>query len=744
MSSPSNGVKELLARYGRGERSFPRSELSRQSISDCNLDSIVIAQSNFNESTFSDMRILLGRWHGSDFQSAVFTRCTLMFAQFQGCDFFGATFKECLIASCYFHESFFGAARFENCTIIHSVLDGSVMFSADFRATNLDGFTFNGVEAATKKQIASMTDSGALPITESSQMKNAVDAACLANTIAMLQVRRQSSVDLQTVRFDNGEHYSDYAARRLSTLASLEDFLRQTTLPAAETDRFLRDYKNAADVPGVFISYSFKDTAFVEMLQKRIGALGIPVWFAPQKMQGGNTIADQLHQGLREADILILVLSNHSLRSEWVFKEIREFYRHAQTDTRREFYPIRVDDAPVEDFSLIDERTGHDIGDFLRSLSIRDFLHWQDPAQFSMSFDQLANDLGLDTAAASLRPAPAASAASATATDSASHAPGLFLCHAPDESTLADKIKERLLARGCSVGTSSSGEDVSDAAVLIVLLSHNTLTDPQVARQLCRFDALAQVGPSLRFYAIRTVHDPLARLHLIDPQSGADIGGRLDALFQRDFSGWRDPAKFGLAFDAMANELGLSTQAFGVGRVADIADRNAFLTRDLTAAFMGGAIAATHPPGQPAKGLTDNEKSDLIECLFVVTIPLALELPPKNADAFATFMEGLRDLCAKLAGSKMTKDETTMALGGVMQRGKTGGDNVKDALKKIYNYLSDQQRVSLPLSFMAMLGHSATDKALMLITMYCDNLGLTVDQATGRFIVDPARAARSL
>src|SRR5664279_1230254 len=243
MPSPSDIVKNVLARYGRGERNFSRSDLSRQSISDCQFDAIVIAQSNFNESTLSNVTIVLGRLHGSDFQSAVFTRCTFISSQFQGCDFFGATFKECLIANCYFNESFFGATKFDNCTIMNSALDGSVMFAADFTATNLDGFTFNGVEAATKKQIASMADSGVLPFTESSQQKNSVDSASLINTITMLQVRRQSNADLQTVRFGNGEHYSDYAARRLSTLASIEDFLRQTTMPTDEIERFLHDYK---------------------------------------------------------------------------------------------------------------------------------------------------------------------------------------------------------------------------------------------------------------------------------------------------------------------------------------------------------------------------------------------------------------------------------------------------------------------------------------------------------------------
>jgi uncharacterized protein YjbI with pentapeptide repeats len=744
MPSPSDIVKNVLARYGRGERNFSRSDLSRQSISDCQFDAIVIAQSNFNESTLSNVTIVLGRLHGSDFQSAVFTRCTFISSQFQGCDFFGATFKECLIAGCYFNESFFGATKFDNCTIMNSALDGSVMFAADFTATNLDGFTFNGVEAATKKQIASMADSGVLPFTESSQQKNSVDSASLINTITMLQVRRQSNADLQTVRFGNGEHYSDYAARRLSTLASIEDFLRQTTMLTDEIERFLHDYKKVADVPSVFISYSFRDTAFVEMLQKHIGALGILVWFAPQKMQGGNTIADQLHEGLREADILILVVSNHSLRSQWVFKEIKEFYRHAQADSRRKFYPIRIDDAPVDDFSVVDERTGHDIANFLRSLSIRDFSHWQDPAKFSMSFDQIANDLGLDTAAASLTPAPTASTAPATRSDSAGHAPELFLCHARDESTLANKIKERLLARGCSVRTSSSGEGVSAAAVLIVLLSSSTPMSPQVARELCQFNSLALADRARRYYVIRTVSDTQIRLRLIDPHNGADIGGHLDALFQRDFSDWRDPAKFALAFDAMANDLGLSAQSFtpGMGRVADTAKREMFLTRGLEVAIMGGKVADAQPPSMKVRSLTDNEKADLIECLLVVASPLMRELPPKSADDFAIFIEGLRDLCAKLAGSKMTKDQTVMALGGVMQRGKTGGDDIKNALKKICGYLGDEQRVSLPLSFMAMLGRSATDTALMLITMYCDNLGLIADQATGRFIVDPAFAAR--
>ena len=48
------------------------------------------------------------------------------------------------------------------------------------------------------------------------------------------------------------------------------------------------------------------------------------VWFAPEDMQGGQKLIEQIDRAIQVNDRLLLVLSEHSMNSEWVQTEIRK------------------------------------------------------------------------------------------------------------------------------------------------------------------------------------------------------------------------------------------------------------------------------------------------------------------------------------------------------------------------------------------------------------------------------------
>ncbi len=56
------------------------------------------------------------------------------------------------------------------------------------------------------------------------------------------------------------------------------------------------------------------------------------VWFAPEEMKAGQKIHEQIDQAIRVYDKLLLVLSEHSMDSEWVKSEIR-WARKKERDT---------------------------------------------------------------------------------------------------------------------------------------------------------------------------------------------------------------------------------------------------------------------------------------------------------------------------------------------------------------------------------------------------------------------------
>ena len=76
-----------------------------------------------------------------------------------------------------------------------------------------------------------------------------------------------------------------------------------------------------------FISYSTRDQEFAERLHADLQAKGVRCWFAPHDIHGGQKIHEQIDEAIRLHDRLLLILSEHSMSSEWVKTEIAKARR---------------------------------------------------------------------------------------------------------------------------------------------------------------------------------------------------------------------------------------------------------------------------------------------------------------------------------------------------------------------------------------------------------------------------------
>ncbi len=72
----------------------------------------------------------------------------------------------------------------------------------------------------------------------------------------------------------------------------------------------------------IFISFSYSDTKFVDKLTYELTQRGFNVLRADHALLAGDIINDKITQLLHEADFFIVVISNKSLQSENVLKEI--------------------------------------------------------------------------------------------------------------------------------------------------------------------------------------------------------------------------------------------------------------------------------------------------------------------------------------------------------------------------------------------------------------------------------------
>ena len=73
----------------------------------------------------------------------------------------------------------------------------------------------------------------------------------------------------------------------------------------------------------IFISHSTSDKATITRLQKQVEIYGLSTWVNSRELTRGDPLADSIKDSIRDARHFLVVLSQKSIASEWVQKEVR-------------------------------------------------------------------------------------------------------------------------------------------------------------------------------------------------------------------------------------------------------------------------------------------------------------------------------------------------------------------------------------------------------------------------------------
>lgn len=143
-----------------------------------------------------------------------------------------------------------------------------------------------------------------------------------------------------------------------------------------------------------FISYSTNDEEFARRLHSRLRDEKVPVWFAPEDIKGGEKLYDQLERAIQVHDRLLLVLSEHSIKSNWVETEIHKAIETGKRENRQKLFPIRLTDYDtLRNWRCFDADSGRDMAREVREFFIPDFSNWKDHDSFEKAFARLVRDL---------------------------------------------------------------------------------------------------------------------------------------------------------------------------------------------------------------------------------------------------------------------------------------------------------------------------------------------------------------
>ena len=143
-----------------------------------------------------------------------------------------------------------------------------------------------------------------------------------------------------------------------------------------------------------FISYSTADEEFAKRLHARMVQEKLRVWFAPEDMQAGKKLHEQVDEAIRVFDKLLLVLSTESINSRWVRDEIRRARKSEIREGRKKLFPVRIMDyKAIEQWNSFYADLAEDMAEEIREYFIPDFSNWKDHDSFETAFSRLIRDL---------------------------------------------------------------------------------------------------------------------------------------------------------------------------------------------------------------------------------------------------------------------------------------------------------------------------------------------------------------
>lgn len=143
----------------------------------------------------------------------------------------------------------------------------------------------------------------------------------------------------------------------------------------------------AFDFYSCFISHSAKDKPFCERLYADLQANGVRTWYFPEDAKWGETVWGEIDRGIKIYDKLVIVLSENSLQSKPVLREVQRSLDREDKEHKNILFPIRIDDY------IFDKWEHERKADVLEKV-VGDFSGWnKDAAKYQKAFAKLLKGL---------------------------------------------------------------------------------------------------------------------------------------------------------------------------------------------------------------------------------------------------------------------------------------------------------------------------------------------------------------
>lgn len=319
-----------------------------------------------------------GDFHNIEFKGVKFVDCEFdgiwgFLCVFQNCKFESCSFRNCRFShleedwrfleftKCYFRnieldEGSVYRLTFDSCTIMNLSMSGLVP-SENIRFYNCE------IE---ESYFAGLQDYNEKKVDRNLEFIDILFSECTIAATYFHSIDFRNSIFLDTIlyktgffdcKFDNEcliltkeLRYESYASMDFQTILKSEEL----------SEKILSKYFNIKNkinlkviisnmttqkiFSTVFISYSFKDTAFAKKITESLNSRGIRTFLWENDAPGGRPLEEIMISGITSHDKLLFIASENSIRSKACQYELTTARKKQEASWENVFFPIFIDD----------------------------------------------------------------------------------------------------------------------------------------------------------------------------------------------------------------------------------------------------------------------------------------------------------------------------------------------------------------------------------------------------------------
>ena len=294
-------------------------------------------------------------------------------------------------------EADLSGSNLTHASLIETDLKGAQLIEAELEEANLMGTDFSGANLTNSNLSgaflwkANLTKANLSGAALSNTSLNNID---FGSTLGLEEVHHltSSSISTDTIRISKGK--LPIAFLRGCGLSDLEiEYAKLATPGLGEEQVVDISHKihqlylgNVIQYYSCFISYSSKDNDFAKKLHDDLQNNGVRCWFAPEDMKIGDKFRSRIDNAIRLHDKLLIILSDNSIKSAWVEKEVETAFEKERKEGCAVLFPVRLDDGVMNT-----EQSW--AADIRRTRHVGDFSDWMDKSIYKTTFERLLRDL---------------------------------------------------------------------------------------------------------------------------------------------------------------------------------------------------------------------------------------------------------------------------------------------------------------------------------------------------------------